>query len=303
MHYTWVVAIQSAYISFSLILYFLIFIYIMWSGDPEFKTAFHRLFLLRAPADFIQVLVSLFAFRFPIVGWEEVTYIPHLAKMGFMISQYSVLVEMCAQLLLSINRLSAIVYPIQHNKFWTKKITLLLFLSGMILAIIPTASRASQPAAYIHVNGSFIPFLIDAGDQENNSKVTCIIYIFFCFFSLLCNMLACFVHRKQKRMQFFETQPKLASTVQTNLLIYACLSTVIVLAMTCFQSLLAFHVFDLSAKAYQIVLWLLTVSADAFALSNPWLLFCLSSTFRHKFLEARKIRRIFAAAPSTIETS
>lgn len=47
MHYTWVVAIQSAYISFSLILYFLIFIYIMWSGDPEFKTAFHRLFLLR----------------------------------------------------------------------------------------------------------------------------------------------------------------------------------------------------------------------------------------------------------------
>lgn len=86
--------------------------------------------------------------------------------MGFMISQYSVLVEMCAQLLLSINRLSAIVYPIQHNKFWTKKITLLLFLSGMILAIIPTASRASQPAAYIHVNGSFIPFLIDAGDQE-----------------------------------------------------------------------------------------------------------------------------------------
>lgn len=35
--------------------------------------------------------------------------------------------------------------------------------------------------------------------------------------------------------QFFETQPKLASTVQTNLLIYACLSTVIVLAMTCCQ--------------------------------------------------------------------
>uniref|UniRef100_A0A1I7UFU6 G protein-coupled receptor n=3 Tax=Caenorhabditis tropicalis TaxID=1561998 RepID=A0A1I7UFU6_9PELO len=165
---------------------------------------------------------------------QDVTYIPHLAKIGFMISQYSVLVEMCAQLLLSINRLSAIVYPIQHNKFWTKQITLILFLSGMILSIAPTAMRATQPAAFIDVNGSYIPYLLNAGDQE---------------------------------------------------------------------SLLAFHVFDLTAEAHKIVLVSLTVSADAFALSNPWLLFCLSSTFRKKFIEARKIRRIFAAAPSTNETS
>ncbi|PIC45815.1 hypothetical protein B9Z55_005712 [Caenorhabditis nigoni] len=250
-----------------------------------------------APADFIQVLISLFAFRFPIAGWKEVTYIPYLAKVGFMISQYSVLVEMCAQLLLSINRLSAIVYPILHNKFWTKKATLTLFSAGMLISIIPTASRAAQPSAYIHLNGSYIPHLINPGDQETNSKVTCLIYIFFCISSLSCNLLACCVHRKQKRLQFFETQIKLATTVQTNLLIYACLSTVIVVAMTCFQSLLAFHVFDLTAEAHKVVLVFLTISADAFALSNPWLLFCLSSTFRQKFLEARKIRRIFAAAP------
>ncbi|KAF1765536.1 hypothetical protein GCK72_005488 [Caenorhabditis remanei] len=272
----------------------------MWSGDLEFKTAFHRLFLLRAPADFLQVLVSLFAFRCPLAGWEEITHIPYLAKVGFMISQYSVLVEMCAQLLLSVNRLSAIVYPIQHNKFWTKKITLLLFSLGMLISIVPTASRATQPAAFMNVNGSFIPYLVNRGDQEKNSKVTCLIYSFFCFASLLCNLLACCVHRKQKRMQ---TQPKLASTVQTNLLIYACLSTVIVVAMTCFQSLLALHVFDVTAEAHKVVLLFLTISADAFALSNPWLLICLSSTFRHKFFAARKISRIFAAAPSTNETS
>ncbi|CAP23580.2 Protein CBR-SRV-2 [Caenorhabditis briggsae] len=257
-------------------------------------------FFVESAADFIQVLISLFAFRFPIAGWKEVTYIPYLAKAGFMISQYSVLVEMCAQLLLSINRLSAIVYPILHNKFWTKKATLTLFLTGMLISIIPTALRAAQPSAYIHLNGSYIPHLINPGDQETNSKVTCLIYIFFCISSLSCNLLACCVHRKQKRLQ---TQIKLATTVQTNLLIYACLSTVIVVAMTCFQSLLAFHVFDLTAEAHKVVLVFLTISADAFALSNPWLLFCLSSTFRQKFLEARKIRRIFAAAPSTNETS
>ncbi|CAL2032937.1 unnamed protein product [Caenorhabditis brenneri] len=303
MDYTLIVAFQAGYIMISLTLYSLIFFYIMWSGDPEFKTAFHRLFLLRAPADFLQVLISLFAFRFPIAGWKDVTFIPYLAKIGFMISQYSVLVEMCSQLLLSINRLSAIVFPIQHNKFWTRQITFLFFLSGMVISIVPTAMRATQPAAYIHVNGSYIPYLLNEGDQEKNSKVTCIIYSLFCASSLSCNLVACFVHRRQKKMQLFESQPKLAATVQTNLLIYACLSTFIVGAMTCFQSLLAFHVFDLTAEAHKIVLVLLTVSADAFALSNPWLLFCLSSTFRKKFIEARKISRIFAAAPSTNETS
>ncbi|CAI2337845.1 unnamed protein product [Caenorhabditis sp. 36 PRJEB53466] len=302
MNYTLIVAAQTAYIFISLCLYTLIFVYILWSKDSEFKTAFHRLFLLRAPADFIQVLISLLAFRFPIAGWKEWTYIPHLAKLGFVISQYAVLVEMCAQLLLSVNRLSAIVWPIIHNKFWTKKVTLLLFAFGMLLAIIPTASRATQPAAYIDINGSFVPHLVNEGDQEKNSIVTCSIYSFFCGSSLFCNISAWLVHRKQRRMQFFDTQPKLASTVQTNLLIYACLSTAVVIAMTSFQFLLALHVFDLKTEAHKVVVVSLTVSADAFALSNPWLLFCLSSTFRHKFLEARRIPRIFAA-PSTNETS
>uniref|UniRef100_A0A8R1HK52 Serpentine receptor class gamma n=1 Tax=Caenorhabditis japonica TaxID=281687 RepID=A0A8R1HK52_CAEJA len=173
----------------------------------------------------------------------------------------------------------------------------------MLFSLIPTASRFTQPSDYMNVNGSFVPFLTHPGDQEANSKVTVSIYMFFCVSSLLCNIIACIVHRKQKRMQFFETQPKLASTVQTNLLIYACLSTTIVVFMTVFQLTLALHIFDVQSEAHRKVLVCFTLAADAFALSNPWLLFGLSKTFRQKFLAKRHLKRIFVEPPSTNETS
>lgn len=136
-----------------------------------------------------------------LLNFQDCTYVPHLAKLGFVISQYSVLIELCSQLLLSVNRLSAIAYPILHNKFWTRKITFLLFSLGILLSVIPTASRAKQPAAYIDNNGSYIPHLLNPGDQEKNSKISCWIYACFGVLSLSCNLSAWLVHRKQRRMQ------------------------------------------------------------------------------------------------------
>ncbi|EPB72555.1 hypothetical protein ANCCEY_08365 [Ancylostoma ceylanicum] len=68
-----------------------------------------------APADMMQVMVSLLTFRFPVAGWSAVLNKPYIAKIGFVASQYTCLLELFAQLSLSINRFTAITVPLKHN--------------------------------------------------------------------------------------------------------------------------------------------------------------------------------------------
>ncbi|CAI5440708.1 unnamed protein product [Caenorhabditis angaria] len=293
LYYYYIVACQLIYIIPSLSLYFLEFFYIVLSGDQEFNSAFHRLFIFRAPADFIQVLTSLIAFRFPIAGWQGALSFQILAKLGFMISQYSTLFELCLQFLLSLNRLSAIATPLSHAKLWNPRSTHLLILLSALMCLIPTFSRIHQEAYYFPLHGAVVPSLKNREDQSFNSYVSCAIYISFCVACLICNILAIYVHSKNRKMQLFEAQPNLASKVQKNLLIYSCIFTLVIIAMTIFQCLLAL---SLSSDARNIVIVLLTLSADLFALSNPWLLLFLSSTFREKFLKTRRLPRIFASS-------
>ncbi|CAD6192256.1 unnamed protein product [Caenorhabditis auriculariae] len=302
MNYLLIVLIQLTYIVPSLLLYGMICLYIVWSRDPEFRSAFHRLFLARAPADVVQVLTSVVAFRLPLSGWQACLSFPLLAKLGFVVSQYATLIELCAQLILSANRLTAIAFPIGHKKIWSRRPTFLLFGCCAVASLIPTLVRIPQPAGYLSVNGSVIPYLINDEDQKQNSLVSCCLYVSFCAASLSFNIAAVLVHSKQRRMQLFETQQKLAAKVQTNLLIYSCIFTVVVISMTICQCLLALDVFPLRSQAHNLVIVLLTVSADAFALSNPWLLFCLSGSFRKKFLEARRFPKLFPTS-TTGDTS
>ncbi|CAB3410961.1 unnamed protein product [Caenorhabditis bovis] len=302
MDYFLIVALQLAYIVPSLILYAFIFVYISRSRDPEFKSAFHRLFLVRAPADVTQVLISLTAFRFPLAGWEGCLKIPILAKIGFVVSQYSTLLELCALLILSANRLTAIALPITHNQIWSSKRILLIFLVCACTALVPTCVRIPQPAAYFNHSNHFVPYLLNATDQVQNSMVSSCIYTTFCICSLACNIWAISLHQKQRRLHLFETQPSLASTVQTNLLIYSCIFTCVLIAMTIFQCLLAVDAFPLRSDAHNIVILMLTICADALALSNPWLLLILSNSFRQKFMSSRKLSKIFAISSTTGET-
>ncbi|KAK6017445.1 hypothetical protein OSTOST_15123, partial [Ostertagia ostertagi] len=79
MNYQLIVALQHVYILPSLLLYLAQFCYIVSSRDNEFSTSFYYIFLIRAPADIIQVTASLVAYRYPLAGWKAVLDKPYMA--------------------------------------------------------------------------------------------------------------------------------------------------------------------------------------------------------------------------------
>ncbi|KIH69475.1 hypothetical protein ANCDUO_00184 [Ancylostoma duodenale] len=53
---------------------------------------------------------------------------------------------------------------------------------------------------------------------------------------------------------------------------------------------LALGIFSVGTDGHALVIIVLTISADFFALSNPWLLLALSASFRSKFIKTTTVR-------------
>ncbi|KAK6733845.1 hypothetical protein RB195_017544 [Necator americanus] len=270
MNYTLLVTLQLIYIVPSLLLYLAQFCFIALTKDPEFSTAFHYIFLARAPADMVQVAASLLTFRFPVAGWGAVLDKPYIAKMGFVFSQYACLLELFAQLSLSVNRFTAICFPLRHNRWWTLTRTLKLFAICSLLALIPTAMRLPQEAGYIAVQGKIVPYLIHEEDQKTNSYVSSCIYVFFGLFCFVLNVFSLIKHSQQRNLKLFDQQQALTRRLQLNLLVYSSSFTLAIISMTVCQCLLALDIFPLKTDGHALLIIVLTLSADYFALSNPW---------------------------------
>ncbi|CAJ0608456.1 unnamed protein product [Cylicocyclus nassatus] len=284
MDYSIIIVFQLIYIIPSLLLYLIQFCFIFFSKDAEFSTAFHYIFLARAPADMLQVLTSLFTFRLPLAGWVWVEDKPYIAKAGFVISQYVCLIELFAQLSLSVNRFTAIIYPLRHNQLWNKRTTCKLFAICALIALIPTAIRLPQAAGYANVNGKIVPHLIHEEDQKLNSYITSSIYVIFGLSCFLLNVGSLVKHAQQRNLKLFDQQ-QVARRVQLNLLTYSSSFTLAIISMTICQCMLALDIFPLTTDGRALLIIMLTLSADCFALSNPWLLLALSSSFRSKFMK------------------
>ncbi|VDL82429.1 unnamed protein product [Nippostrongylus brasiliensis] len=248
MNYQMIIGLQLLYIAPSILLYIAEFFYILVCKDPEFSSAFYYIFLIRAPADLIQVTVSLVAFRLPLADWRFVVDKPYIAKLGFVVSNFACNIELFAQLILSVNRLTAIWFPLRHNSWWTLRRTVISFLVCALAASIPAVVKFCQEAGYVAVEGKVVPYLIHEEDQK-----------------------------------WVDQQLVMARRLQLNLLVYSSAFTVAIMSMTVCQCLLALDVFPLKTDGHSVVILVLVMSADCFALSNPWLLFALSSTFRSKF--------------------
>ncbi|EYC34015.1 hypothetical protein Y032_0001g20 [Ancylostoma ceylanicum] len=99
-------------------------------------------------------MVSLLTFRFPVAGWSAVLNKPYIAKIGFVASQYTCLLELFAQLSLSINRFTAITVPLKHNHLFEQQafarrlqLNLLVYSSSFTLAVISmTICQAAELA-------------------------------------------------------------------------------------------------------------------------------------------------------------
>ncbi|CAI4232551.1 unnamed protein product [Auanema sp. JU1783] len=281
MHlFQFIVELQLIYIVPSVILYAAELIYLIRNKDPQFQSAFHTIFFARGPADIVQVMTSLIAFRLPLTGWRFVLQHRWIAKVGFVLSQYACLLELFAQLLLAINRLTAIAYPLTHRWMWSPRSMLFLLLISAFLALLPTAIRFPQKADYQDLGNRVVPMLCNSEDQQLNSVVSCIIYLFFGLTSLILNTTSVCILSKQRKEKLFDQQHRLAIRVQYNLLVYSFSFTLTIIAMTIFQSFLALGILKSDSSAYLIVLFSLTLAADIFALSNPWLLLLLSAPFR-----------------------
>ncbi|KAK6733844.1 hypothetical protein RB195_017544 [Necator americanus] len=242
-----------------------------------------------APADMVQVAASLLTFRFPVAGWGAVLDKPYIAKMGFVFSQYACLLELFAQLSLSVNRFTAICFPLRHNRWWTLTRTLKLFAICSLLALIPTAMRLPQEAGYIAVQGKIVPYLIHEEDQKTNSYVSSCIYVFFGLFCFVLNVFSLIKHSQQRNLKLFDQQQALTRRLQLNLLVYSSSFTLAIISMTVCQCLLALDIFPLKTDGHALLIIVLTLSADYFALSNPWLLLALSASFRAKFLKSTTV--------------
>ncbi|PIO65628.1 hypothetical protein TELCIR_12688, partial [Teladorsagia circumcincta] len=202
------------------------------------------------PADIIQVTVSLIAFRYPVAGWTFVLDKSYIAKIGFVLTNFACNIELFTQLMLSINRLTAICYPMKHNYWWTLRRTVICFACAATVSMVTPTIRLLQDAGYVDVSGKIVPYLIEEKDQKT-----------------------------------FDQQFAMARRLQLNLLVYSSAFTLAIISMTVFQTLLASDVFPLRTDAHALVIIMLTISADCFALANPWLLLALSTTFRSKFVK------------------
>ncbi|WKX95033.1 hypothetical protein Q1695_011915 [Nippostrongylus brasiliensis] len=283
MNYQMIIGLQLLYIAPSILLYIAEFFYILVCKDPEFSSAFYYIFLIRAPADLIQVTVSLVAFRLPLADWRFVVDKPYIAKLGFVVSNFACNIELFAQLILSVNRLTAIWFPLRHNSWWTLRRTVISFLVCALAASIPAVVKFCQEAGYVAVEGKVVPYLIHEEDQKVNSYVSSISYLFFCLSCFSLNIAALLKHSQQRNIKWVDQQLVMARRLQLNLLVYSSAFTVAIMSMTVCQCLLALDVFPLKTDGHSVVILVLVMSADCFALSNPWLLFALSSTFRSKF--------------------
>ncbi|XGW09418.1 hypothetical protein V3C99_011599 [Haemonchus contortus] len=280
-----IIGLQHIYIVPSILLYLAEFFYIICSRDDEFSSAFYYIFLIRAPADMIQVTTSLITFRYPVAGWTAVLDKPYVAKIGFALTNFACNIELFTQLMLSINRLTAICYPMKHSRWWTLKRTIRLFACGATMSMITPVIRIFQDAGYVAVDGKIVPYLINENYQQLNSYISSAIYSSFCISCFSLNAAALFKHSQQRNVKIFDQQFAMARRLQLNLLVYSSAFTLAIISMTIFQCMLALNVFPLQTDAHALVIIMLTLSADSFALANPWLLLSLSSTFRTKFLK------------------
>ncbi|KAK6042761.1 hypothetical protein COOONC_19734, partial [Cooperia oncophora] len=124
-----------------------------------------------APADIIQVATSLIAFRYPLAGWSAVLDKPYIAKAGFALTNFSCNIELFTQLMLSINRLTAICYPMKHNRWWTLRRTIIFFACGAIMSMVTPTIRLLQDAGYVEVDGKIVPYLIQEKEQKVRSGI------------------------------------------------------------------------------------------------------------------------------------
>lgn len=237
------------------------------------------------PADILQVAISLVAFRWPVAGWSAVLDKPYLAKIGFVVSNFACNIELFVQLILSINRLTAICFPLRHNRLWTTKRTIMCFVGCAAISLAPAITRLYQDAGYFAVDGKAVPYLLHEEDQKFNSYISSCIYIFFCVSCFSLNATALLKHSQQRNLKLVDQQLAMARRLQLNLLVYSSSFTLAIISMAVCQCLLALDVFPLRTDEHTLLIIMLTLSADCFALSNPWLLLALSETFRTKFVK------------------
>ncbi|VDP38235.1 unnamed protein product [Heligmosomoides polygyrus] len=232
--------------------------------------SYSEMLLILAPADILQVAISLVAFRWPVAGWSAVLDKPYLAKIGFVVSNFACNIELFVQLILSINRLTAICFPLRHNRLWTTKRTIMCFVGCAAISLAPAITRLYQDAGYFAVDGKAVPYLLHEEDQ----KVPC----HGSSSSAESSGLLVVVHSSHhfhgsvsgNHYELLKIQKPSWSFAFTN---------------ESFQCLLALDVFPLRTDEHTLLIIMLTLSADCFALSNPWLLLALSETFRTKFVK------------------
>ncbi|KAK5986735.1 Pseudouridine-metabolizing bifunctional protein [Trichostrongylus colubriformis] len=163
--------------------------------------------IISAPADIIQVTTSLITFRYPVAGWTAVLDKPYIAKIGFTVTNFACNIELITQLMLSINRLTAICYPMKH----------------------------SRDAGYFAVDGKVVPYLINEKDQELNSYISSAIYTFFCMSCFSLNAAALLRHSQQRTLKVFDQQFAMARRLQLNLLVYSFAFTLAIISMAVCQ--------------------------------------------------------------------
>ncbi|KAI3408588.1 hypothetical protein GPALN_010203 [Globodera pallida] len=267
----------------------------------QFHNSFYALFVMRAIPDWLCVLDSFYSQRLPsIIGsllYPIYSKFPNwMLAMDLFIAGHTFQANNLVTIFILLNRLTAIIMPIKHEKLWRKFLPLLTIF--VFCVPILTCWPAFKANGIIQLNDpnsttdrNFI--LSEAGDAPYLNYIIYIDAIFSVIFTIVCVLLniCTFVAYKLHVKKVSMNGNNNCDEIEKKLLVYA-LATFLGHMLVTSQFLIQI-ISDMDPKtiAMMIVYYPLITDIGTVVLSS-WLLLWASGTFRQQLIKDLTIIRI-----------
>ncbi|KAK0423031.1 hypothetical protein QR680_007933 [Steinernema hermaphroditum] len=300
---------EIAYLSIgipSLIFYVIVIVSLLKKSNKEtFGLPFYRIFAVICVVDCINYVVNTVSFRIPMCPTFSSLYVDsqssiltNILHFGLFFCGYFVIF---GQSLITINRFSAVAFPLKHQKFWRK-----YHLHGigvaLSLALACSGHTAFAGAWFIRhdIEGTKEYFLtlfmsdiivtVFGKPMMLSSVIAAVMSTFGTCFQLTLNSTAMILLIRRRKKTGASTSGNKVSKVELNLFFLSVAMFLVGLSSTFYNIGAAAIIFMQSAAIVPFVdhyLWV----ADLNNLSAPYLLFMVSASARRTVLEAIGLKK------------
>uniref|UniRef100_A0A914VQZ7 G-protein coupled receptors family 1 profile domain-containing protein n=1 Tax=Plectus sambesii TaxID=2011161 RepID=A0A914VQZ7_9BILA len=289
----------------SIPVYVIFFCTLIRYRKAELSGAFFTLHISTAVADLLNLIFGKFFFKFPVfcglfpLGYDiAMRYSFFFGKLVAFMLWYTMHAQMCGVVAITINRFTALVFPLRHSKIWTKRF-LYLMIIGMWLLPLAFSVLVLTTEIELLANWSSEGELRWYKYQYEDAWVETIIYGASGIWigvvlnvTLLIMYLIQFIKFARNRSALERSNIAAKTKAYTELKLALC-GFAIFLVLSAYGLVLLRMIAENLFKYYcDACIHLYSIIGDIYAWATPYILLTMSSQVRHCFLNTIGLGRL-----------